>query len=184
MHIYSPKTKHSKLIEVIEVTAPTSSVDILHLLTPKYPHYRFILDGLVPSSNAVDFRAFLSTDNGVSWVTSGYAWWSEGGVSGSPSGYGETSSNRITLLPTVSSLLVGNSATRGLSGKIDLFGSQKNNRRTRLVHQEQYFTGVSTYAAGSGGGVYDSTTIVDAIRLAFGGGNVVGGTIAVEGVPG
>jgi hypothetical protein len=171
-------------LTLLGTATPSSvaSVSFNSLMTSAFQSYLLVGEGVVPATNATNLQLRFSTNNGDTWVNSGYAWNATENVTGNPVGNGGNPATLIQINTNTSSLNVSNSGTRGISFVTKILGSQNTSTRTQVVGNHHFWSSASTFAGGYHSGIYDATTAVNAVQLFFSSGNIATGVIKLYGV--
>jgi len=143
------------------------------------------LYSFLPATDGVNLRVQFSTDNGSTWIATGYNHISFANDDATGSGFGAFSGSdtAIPISSTTGGAMIGNGAAEGINSKILLLGFQKTGVWPRISHQGYYIsnaatpTGMSTFGGGSNETAQDCT----GIRLAFSSGNIASGFYRVYG---
>lgn len=161
--------------------ASTSAALTFTGLDSTYRKYVFEFDGIIPATNTVTFFAEVSDDGGSSWKSTGYA--SSAWISNNSGGSTVVNSNTDLRISNTSD--VGNSSGYGLGGVFTLHAPSGSANRKIANWQVSY---KNTVAAGvsqtNGGGYWDGTSAITAVRFRFSSGNITSGTITLYGIKG
>lgn len=139
----------------------------------------FLLDGFVPATDGTELEMRFSTDGGSTFISSGYNYSvSMRNDSGTASAIANGSAGQIGI-----AYPVGNAATEGYSGRIELIGQTGTTLWPRIFHVGYFIDNTATPAGLNclGGGSNETAQDVDAVRFLFGSGNIASGNYAVYG---
>ena len=153
----------------------SASIEFTGLNSNVYKHYRVLIDGFVPATNATSLG--MQTSTGGSYTTSGY-WWQNFRWTTSASGIrGSTSDDRI-YLEAYGADNSANTANNGGSWVIDIIGSWQTTDLHKVVYQG-YYQG-STMLGITGGG-RTGTGRIDGIKFLVSSGNISTGRFYIYG---
>lgn len=172
------------LVFLSSATASSSaSIEFTSLIDSTYEMYAIMFDGIYAGTDDSYLLLQVSTDNGSTWVSSGYMY---GNVrsnmySSGVTGENSTSAAHLPVTTTAGTVQIGNDATQAANGLLFLQGVNDTSARTSLSG-----TTTNTNTGGENNvyvsGVYDATTAVNAIRFTMDSGNIAAGTITLYGV--
>ncbi len=134
-------------------------------LASVYDSYMCVLDQVTPATNAVYIGARVGTGATPTWQA--------GSV------YNNAGSNYMPMINPLS-----NDASASMSGTFYMYGIQSTTKRKNFSWRAQGIssTGPLNAINGDGGGCYDATTAVTAIRFFASSGNLATGTIRLYGL--
>lgn len=146
----------------------TASTDIVQI----------VLENVVPATNQANLLIQVSTDGGATYdTTANYTTqlfvFRAGGSAGG--GSGDTPDVAFQLTTAALTNGIGNTANRGLSGS--LIFPFTSGQQPGIMGTVSYFDGSSHFLGASVGGMYVSTTAVNAFRVQFNTGNIATGTV-------
>ena len=183
----TPLTLTNRLnFRLISETSISADAVIDFIDLTEYSSYKFILENVVPVTNAVFLGLRISTDNGTTFDSgSNYRWTNYSTTSDGSSAidFSAVANNRIALTAVDGGFEVGNSASSGVSGEISLSNLTNSSGRFSLNYHLNYVnSGGPDFAQCIGSGQLTANTVVDAIRFAFSSGNLSTGTIKLYGI--
>ena len=147
-----------------------------------YEHYLFVLQNIIPATDAVHLHCLTSTDGGSSYDTGGsdYRWgvsvvatWDEAGANAYIALTGDAANT---------SMQVGSSSTEsGVNGTVWLHGPHTTSF-TAVSCSLSYANAGGVWAMSQGGGSRETAADVDGFRFLFSSGNIESGTITAYGL--
>ena len=147
-----------------------------------YEHYLFVLQNIIPATDAVHLHCLTSTDGGSSYDTGGsdYRWgvsvvatWDEAGANAFIALTGDAANT---------SMQVGSSSTEsGVNGTVWLHGPHTTSF-TAVSCSLSYANAGGVWAMSQGGGSRETAADVDGFRFLFSSGNIESGTITAYGL--
>ncbi len=152
--------------------------DIVLTTYTGYRGLRFVLDTVVPVTNAQKFIARFSTDGGSTYITSAFYHWAYSGSNESPASIATGAQDSSIALTTITSNTAGNG---GVNTIIDMLHPTLTSVPTKITWQATYYDSTFGFAQVSGGGWYNVAQDTDAIRFLFASGNISTGNYAVYG---
>ena len=147
MKIYDPSTKivstpgiakDSRRLISSAIASGDATLDFTGLGDARFRYYRLILFRLLPDTDN-DFLGFqFSSDNGSSWITSGYAWGNQYFEPLTLQSNSSTSDSQITVTDNAASISVSSEFTEGgCNGFFDVYnmadGSAGTNSVSKIV---------------------------------------------------
>ena len=152
-----------------------------------YTAYRGIIIKLValPATDAVELYCRFSTDGGSTYIATGYnysAIYVNEAIAANGTGNG--SANQIQLSINAANTHIGNAATEGWMGSIEMLSQTSAGFWSRVNFQGYYITDAATPTgvAFIGGGAQETAQDTDAIRFLFSAGNIASGSYTVYGM--
>lgn len=164
-----------------QTASSSSSITFTDLDTTTYGTFFINLVDIHPSSDNVNLRCLFSTDNGSSFLNSGYAWVYKIIDASSAS----DSENHGTAQIFIDSAdQIGNSGGEGIAGWFWYLPSNNPSTGTKqTIEWQLYGQDDSTDLKGYwGGGTNSTSTAIDAIRFQFSSGNIESGDIYLYGL--
>lgn len=148
-------------VKIAATTVSTSVAQIDYTGLSSYLSLRFTFNNIRPSSDAADFWGRISSDNGVSFLTSNYL----------------TGGNAWNFTPDG---VGSNSNDGGASGTLTVnnFNIAQKTIGTAFF---AFFTDLAAFKDYQSGVAHEDRTAMNAIRFMFSSGNITAGTILVEG---
>ncbi len=168
---------------LISTQTATSSASLVFTdLNSTYGMYEFVLRDIKPATDDVSLRIEMSTNNGSSYLASGYQYQVQAAIAGTGIASEGSASASIILLTKAGggSAGVGNATGESYSGIVRLFlpsGSQAK----KIEASGTYYNAAGTMVSSPVGGANNTTTAVDAVRFTFSSGNIASGSIACYG---
>lgn len=139
-------------------------------LSADYRAYLLVFSNLLPSTDNVTFFALVSTDNGSTYKSgaSDYAWAvGSDRETSDTANIGDADDTAIELWGSF-----GSGALEEVSGEIWIDDPMNANAHTQMRWHLSGQSEVPTYSVRVGGGQYQTAGATDAIRFAFGSGNI------------
>ena len=136
--------------------------------------YTFVFEDILGDTDVQHFCMEFSTDNGSTWITSGYMY----AINGRQSGGIADAHNATALNVQITPLTMGTAAgEEGLVGELKLY-KPASTKKTRCTFEVSYFDNSGgRLVSGFGSGTYNTGAAVDAVRFKMGGGNIASGEI-------
>jgi len=171
-------------LETKTVSSAVASLDFTSVITGNYDIYDFYIDGLVPATNNVDFRAVYSVNNGSSWdTTQVYANSIFMNTNATTVVAGRSPGFPNNYLTVRNGGDIGNLTYWGMHGRISLLNPNSTTKHkladVRLSYQ-------SSAPAGNLNVInsmckYANTAVVNAVKFYFSSGNIASGRISLFG---
>ena len=158
----------------VEFTDPGAGV----LAWSNFVCLRLIIDALAPELDAQGLHLLVSTDGGSTWKSANYGHSSRGQeTDGTLYGTSWTSGTVIRLMRSM-----GNAANEKGYGAYDIFSAPSSASFTTVTGLAHFghFTGVGRQQ--HNGGQYLVTTVVNGLQISMGSGDLVSGTVTLEGI--
>lgn len=164
-----------------KTASSSSSLDFTNLTG--FQNFVFVLDNLIPATNAVSFQAQISQDNGSSFKAGGadyhYAAWTvnDGAASG-PATSAATSA--VTTTGAVS-----NNTSHGVSGTVQVHNLAATATQKAVDYKVWYLNSGGLFESNAGTGQYTSdSNAINALRFKMSSGNIASGVIKLYGLRG
>ena len=151
-------------------------------ITSTYENYAVIMSNIVPATNAVGLNMTVSTNNGSSYLSSGYN--ANAGFCSSSSG-NINSTNSTSAFPLVEtgSNPLKNTAGIGLSGTLYLTNWTSGTTYPQVSGSGQYLeSSAGVIVIGLWGGYGPTTSAINNIKFAMSSGNISTGTFTLYGI--
>jgi hypothetical protein len=164
-------------------TASNLSSIIFTGLSSAYSRYDVEMINVIPASDA-PLQAFLSTNNGSSYITSNYAGTASYVAPGDSFAVISTSSSRIDVTyNNGSAQYVDNASTNGLCGTLTLWNPGSTANYKQIVADVSWTNPGGAYATGHAAQICTNTTsAVNAIKIAFPSINITSGKFNLIGI--
>lgn len=164
-----------------------SSQATLDLVLTSYTAYSGLTIKLVilPATDGVDLYCRFSTDGGANYLAAGYNFASIVGSDGAVAvGTGIGSTDRIQLNLGTANNQIGNGATEGWHGEVEILNQTSAAFWSRLTYKAYYISNAATPAGmtASGGGAQETAQDTDAIRFLFSSGDIASGFYRIYGL--
>jgi len=152
--------------------------DIVLTAYSAYRGLKFVVSGVKPATDAVNFLMRFSTDGGSNYLATLYRYASiMFGESTTGGGLSSASDSSIPLAQDI-----GNDATHGYNGEITILNHTSTAFYPRATWHGDWVGSANSNIVGSGGGHNAAANNVDAIRFLFSSGNISTGNYAVYGL--
>lgn len=166
-----------------------TNVATLDIPLGAYTGYRGItvkLYGMVPASDNVNFICRFSTDNGSTWIATGYNWTQVYTTDASTSSVVGNGSDTAIGISNIAggTAGVGNGANEGINTSVEVLGWQLSTLWPRIMFQTYYMDATATPSArqGTGGGANETAQDLTGLQFFFASGNIATGNYAVYGL--
>ena len=163
-----------------------ATIEFITGITSTYNTYEFVLAGVTPASDGVDFNLSISDDGGVSWEAGAtdYSYASGSVYSSGSTGVDATNGNTETSgVPVTAGLVNGAAAGENMSGTIRMYEPASASLyclfQTQLALME---TTANRIRVMSGMGSSNAAAAVNGVRFNFSTGNFDGGRISLFGI--
>ncbi len=164
---------------MVLLTSGSVSAATLDIPLGAYTAYRGIVVELyqcIPATDGSILQCLFSTDNGSSFIGSGYNYIGFS-TADDGNGYGQFSGSAaiINLTSATAGHKVGNGANEGYNGTIKILGWQATAIWPRITHQGYYISNAATPEGimTTGGGSNETAQDMTALRFQFDSGNIV-----------
>lgn len=145
-------------------------------ITAAYSAYKILIAGAIPASNGVNLELQFSTNNGSSYLSTGYL-----ATYNFTSSGGSSSSSVTSYVPlSDSSNSIANTANDGWSGEI-LLQNLTTGGTPVITGNGSYISG-SQFFSGTFGGRGPTSITVNNINFLFSSGNIASGTFSLYGI--
>lgn len=174
----SPHTHASSAMQFLEqhTASGSATLDFTNWYSSVYDDYIIECISLIPVTNSVDLWLRMSIDGGSSYDTgTNYVYQFATWGTSSFSNVNATGAVKIIL-----SQLINNTANYGYNGSLKLFNP--GSALYKSVMYDSYGAAAGGYYNQRGGGMYLSTSAVNALRFLMSSGNISSGTIRIYGV--
>ena len=154
----------------------SATLDFTTVITSTYLVYAFVIDKLLPATDAQNFYFRTSTDNGVSYDSgaSDYEW----ALDGNQVSTSDTADSVIRLTENCDSATAGS-----MSGVLMLYNpSSATSARKHITYLAGHYENSNLGAVIPASGARIATADVDAVRFYYASGNIASGTIYLYGV--
>jgi hypothetical protein len=165
-----------------------SGAATLNLPLGAYTGYRGILVKLyqfLPVTDGVNLTVLFSTDNGSTWISSGYNYTAFGIVDtpGFLTAVGSGSAASALITNSSANAQVGNAANEGVYCSVELLGWQSNSFWPRIWYDGYYISNAATPQGIRlwGGAANETAQDCTGLQFAFSSGNISTGQYAVYG---
>lgn len=165
----------SPMVYLTTLTATSATPYLWYTgISSTYKTYQFNFNNITPASNAVSFFSRFSTNNGTSYIATGYT-----NVSADTNGiYLQDNTAAIGAVP-----LSNSAGTPGYSGIAYLHNPSTTQSNKMLSGNNGILNGSSAVSEGAFLGYYGASIVaVNAIQFLFTSGNIATGTIDVYGI--
>jgi hypothetical protein len=177
------------LLATLTASSSATLSDTTHI-TSTYNVYAFVLENILPATNAVGLDMQVSENAGASWITTNYRSYVLGGDSSATgtfaaatlAGGSDTITSGYTIIGQGFAPVASNTANLGVSGVV--YFSNPNSTTDKIVWgntavpQSGTVIGCATIA-----GMYTGDqNVINGVRFLFGAGNIASGKIRVYGV--
>jgi hypothetical protein len=164
-----------------QVANASATLDFTSLITSLYDEYVFQFFNIVPATDGTGLYMKMSTNNGSSWAGGtdySYRYLRIAGATAITSGDGVA---QVNLTEAIAS----NNSLRGIVGEITLFSPNSTTVR-KMVSGQLFVTqnggGSPPFEISLLSGVYNSTSVVNAVQFLMSSGNITSGSIRIYGV--
>jgi len=173
----------SSLVLISTGTASASATLDFTGIDSTYSTRVYICDGILPATDATEFRFRVSTDNGSSFASTNEYNYSANGSNTTPGVVtaGGTGAGEVVLAGPAANR-VGNASTEGACGMVYINRPYSSSLYTRVYYQFSWTNDSGNIVQWSGGGSYQVATAVDAVRFIFDSGNIASGVIREYGI--
>jgi len=154
----------------------SASIEFTGLNSNVYKHYRVLIDGFVPVTNAQSIGMQLSS--GGSFVTSGYWWQNFRWTTSASAARGNTSDDRIYLEAYGADNSTNNATYGGGGWTVDILDANQSTVQQKVVYSGGYFGSTLLGVSGTGRG---ATGQIDAIKFIVSSGNIAQGRFYLYG---
>jgi hypothetical protein len=145
------------------------------LFQSDFDQYVLVLTNLIPATNATTFRMAVSTNGGSSWdATASYYYGARVNANTGGSDQNAGPVNEFTLANTIAS------ANEGVSGTVSVQTPVTASLR-RTIRYDLTAATTTNFSWIGGGGVWASTTAINAVQFLYSSGNITG-TVRVYGL--
>jgi hypothetical protein len=142
--------------------------------------YELQLIGLIPATNNIGISLRVTTDGGVSWVSSSdYSAVHRAMGTGGAGDLGTASATAFSIAAFVN---LTNSASRGLSGTLKFFDPLTTARFKAISGTVVFWDTGPTFVEEHTSGSYNQTTAINGFQLFAGSGNLTSGTARIYGI--
>lgn len=157
--------------------ASSASLDFTSFISSAHDEYLIELINVIPATNGADLRFRVSTDSGVSFDSSANYYY---GIWGTPNSGAAAAvqGNSATSAAVFTSL---SNTREGVSGTMRLFNPLGSGLHRSWILSVVAWQAGAVYG-GSGMGLWNLTTPVDACQFLYSSGNIASGTIRAYGV--
>ncbi len=162
------------LLQTLTASNSASLVFTDTYITTSYAYYFIQINEIFPVSNGVQLVLNLSTNNGSTYVSTGFA---ASLLSNPYNSATLTNTNSTANMPL--SLAAGLSSTIGISGYLNLYGLAVSS--TGVFVPGQLYSGTTNYIVG-GAYIPIIATTVNALQFIMSSGNIASGTISLYGI--
>lgn len=169
-------------LNFIQRKTASNSATLDFVLTPTYKDYLFIVEGLIPATNADRFWLRISQDSGVTFKAGATDYlWMELGANGAATGTAGSAGDSKVILnnDAISSTLTDG----GISGDVYVYIPASTTQNKNIKSSLSSSTGGTGQQLSSNRGAYKTDqNATNAIRFLFSSGNISSGTIAMYGL--
>lgn len=163
-----------------QTASSSAQLDFTTFISSTYDVYEFVLVGVVPATNNVDFYIRFSTagtfDTGTNYVNNNYLQATSGNVS--------ANGTADTTFAVRRNGEINNTAQYGLAGRLTMFAPQSTTLGKRIFGNVVWTGASPNWVNSMMDGYYKNPTVaVDGVRFLFSAGNIASGSIRVYGIP-
>lgn len=151
-----------------------------NLFQSDFDEYRIEISGLVPATNNVGIGLRVTTNAGVSYVSTGsYAWthWVYG-----PAGTGQTANTAQTAIRLIGFVNVSNTNTFSVNGFVRVFQPRSSALHKAFGGQITFWDTGPSLVVDLFSGAYSATTPIDGLQVLATAGNLASGSVRIYGV--
>lgn len=168
----------SKMVLLSSQTASNSaSISFTSLITSSYQTYFVTFRSILPASGSPQLYMLASTNNGSSYLNSGYQWCFNFTL---PSGEGRVASAADSQW--VIDDLIGSTANSSFNGDLWLFNFNQASLFPTYMGNFQIWDGSSVFVTIRTGGGFGASNQINAVQFKMSSGNIASGTISLYGV--
>lgn len=173
-----PFTGNLVLLDTVQASSSTS-IDFTDLDPTTYHSFFIFITSAHPATDNVSFQLLFSTNNGVSFIGSGYEWVYEISNTGSGTSTQQFSASSSSIQASDS---IGNTGGEGIAGWFWYMPSDNPTQFRNSCEWQLYSQDTGTNLESSyGSGLNSTTSTVDALRIQFSSGAIEAGTFYLYG---
>ena len=172
----------ASLVLIQSQTASSSAtLDFTTGIDSTYLHYLFFLENVKPVNANVALYMRFSTNSGSTYQATNYQYNLQQQNSNGTDVSGNSSGSGVTSAIVFGDQISNNSGEGGINGIIQIFDPAGSNQKFASGNGG-YLRSASVNASCTMGGLWATTTAVNAIRFLMASGNIASGTISLYGV--
>jgi|SRR5271156_441833 hypothetical protein len=150
-------------------------------ITTKYKNYAVLINNVLPATNEVGFQMNVSTNNGSSYLNTGYnansTFASTGGV-----GQGNSTTTAILTNTATGGNALSSTAGGGWNGTVFLQNITTGSGYPSYSFQAGTYLGTGAMFSQNGGGTLPTTSVINNIQFIMTSGNIASGTFSLYGI--
>ncbi len=165
-------------------TASSSATISFTGLSTSYNNYVVIFSNVIPATNSVQIEMQVSTNNGSSYLSSGYTYFFSTNYANNSSYVVANSSSASSIIMTNSGYPLDNAVPYSANGQVWIYNPAISGNYPNVSFQTSYgVSGASGWTGGSQGTATNTTTTaVNAIQFLMSSGNITSGTFKLYGI--
>lgn len=167
----------SMILLSTQTASSSSTISFTSFVSASYSSYVIIIKNLLPATNNTILRMLFSTNNGSTYLNSGYAWTQGYNTSGGLAGANGNSSDTSFQIQDSLNNTIPSNFTFFLTNINDASNPPQYLSQGSLIDQSG-----TTFSSMRGGGGFTSASQINAVRFQMSSGNITSGTFKLYGV--